>query len=333
MRILVLGGTQFVGYHVVGQALARGHEVTLFSRGRTNPGAWPEAEHVRGDRDGGMETLLGRSFDAVIDVCGYVPRVVRQSVEALEECTGRYLFVSTESVYAEMVGRAVTEDSPLAPMPDETTEEITEESYGPLKVLCEREIEQGFGERALIIRPGFVVGPQDHTDRFTYWVRRMARGGEVLAPGDPRRLLQVIDARDLGAWMTSMLEDEQSGVYNANGPALPFEDILSTCEQVTGGDARVEWVSEDFLSAEGVGEEELPLWVPSEGGRRGDLVADSSKATTAGLEYRLLTATVADTLKWDLERPSSEAREGLDPDRERELLERWSRAANQAEEE
>ncbi|MBA2311855.1 MAG: NAD-dependent epimerase/dehydratase family protein [Actinobacteria bacterium] len=320
MRLLVLGGTQFVGYHIVGAALGRGHDVTTFTRGQTRPDAWPKAESLHGDRDGDLSALEGGSWDAVIDTCGYVPRVVRRSVELLSPAVTHYIFISTESVYADLSGTGIDEVAALASMPDESVEEITEETYGPLKVLCEQVVTAAMPETSLIVRPGYVVGPRDHTDRFTYWVRRIAHGGEVLGPGPAERPFQVIDGRDMGEWIIAMTERRDAGVFNASGPdyRLTFDAMLEDCRKATGSDARVTWVDDALLARAGVTPDDLPLWEPAEGGSLGGFEADSSRAIAAGLTFRPLVETAIDTLEWD--RTEGHGSSGLTRAREQKLL-------------
>ncbi|MDQ3646297.1 MAG: NAD-dependent epimerase/dehydratase family protein [Actinomycetota bacterium] len=326
MRILILGGTRFVGRHIAGAALAAGHEVTLFTRGITAPDVWPEAEHLHGDRDGGLGALEGRSWHRVIDVCGYFPRIVEQSARLLSRAAEHYTFISTISVYRDFSEPRRHEGSPLGTLPDETVEEITGETYGPLKVLCEKAAEDAFGpERALIVRPGFVVGPHDDTDRFTYWVMRTAEGGEMLAPGPPERPMQFIDARDLASWVVRIAESGGTGAYNATGApgSVTMGEVLETAAQVTGGDARIVWVDDAFLEERSL-HDDLPLQ-----GALGDASlahlheVDTSTAESAGLRHRPLTETVRDTWEWaKLSRPGGLAA-GLNRDAERAALAAW----------
>ena len=323
VRILVIGGTRFVGHHLTRLALEAGHRVTLFHRGQSDREAFPRAEHVLGDRDGGLEPLRGRPFDTVVDMCGYVPRVVRGSVELLRGAAGHYLFVSSISAYdPSKLEPGYDEDAPLATIPDPEVEEITERTYGALKALCEREVERGFPTRALVIRPGLIVGPRDRSDRFTYWVRRVARGGTVLAPGSPDRPVQLIDARDLAAWMLGLAERQATGTFNATGPGDPlsFGGMLETIRRAVGGDARFAWVPERFLLDHGVQPwTDLPMWLPAE-----DAVADrcdAGRAIAAGLTFRPLTETAIDTRRWDRARPQDEPMAaGIDGRREENLL-------------
>jgi 2'-hydroxyisoflavone reductase len=326
VRILVIGGTRFTGRAVAATALQRGHELTLFNRGMSDPSAFPEAEHVRSDRDGGIDALRGRRFDAVVDMCGYFPRVVRQSVEALGPTCAHYTFVSSISVYQEPLPPGYDETAPLQALADPPVNEITEETYGGLKALCEREVESHFPGRALIVRSGLMVGPGDRSDRFTYWVRRVAQGGEVLAPGDPGRPVQFVDHRDLGAWIVSMLERGGTGTFNATGPERPLSmgEVLEACRAVSGSDARFTWVDEAFIRSAGIDPVELPLSEAEAGTTFG---ADVGRAVGDGLSFRPLAETVGDTLQWDRARPQRwPMGGGITPEREAEVLARWREA-------
>jgi 2'-hydroxyisoflavone reductase len=330
MKILVLGGTVFLGRHIVEAALARGHEVTLFNRGQHNPDLFPQVEKLRGNRDGDLSALEGRSWDAVVDTSGYLPRVVRQSAEALKERTNRYVFISTISVYADEKTVGQDESAPLATLEDENVEEITGETYGGLKVLCERVVQETYPDRALIIRPGLIVGPDDPTDRYTYWPVRVARGGEVLVPGRPERAVQYIDVRDLSEWTVRMVEEGKTGVYNANGPDYvhTMEQFLDACKGAAGSDARFVWIPEQFLLDREVGQwMELPLWVAEEEAP-GFFAYDVSKAVRDGLTFRSAEETARDTIAWERGRPADhEWRAGMKAEREAALLEEWKTAA------
>ena len=326
MRILVLGGTRFVGRAFVEAALARGHALTLFHRGRTNAELFPGVDRVLGDRDGGLAALAGRTWDAVVDPSGYIPRVVGASARALAGASAQYLFVSSISVYAEPLVSGADEDAPMAKLADPTVEAITGETYGGLKALCESVVRDAFADRALIVRPGLIAGPHDTTDRFPYWPRRLARGGEVLAPGDPKAPTQWIDVRDLAAWMLTLLERGITGCLNATGPAarLSLGDCLARIAGAVGSDARLTWVNEAFLLERGVQPWlELPLWLP----KADQALADVSiaRALAQGLTFRPLEETVRDTLAWDRSRePSARpASPTLTPERETELLASW----------
>ena len=299
MKLLVLGGTKFLGRHTVEAALAAGHDVTIFTRGTTNPGLFPDVEHLTGDRDGDLDSLAGAHWDGVVDTSGYVPRVVRQSAELLRDAVDRYVFVSSISVYADF-SRPIDESSPLAQLEDPATEEITEH-YGALKAACETVIDELYGDRGTNVRAGLIVGPHDPTDRFTYWPRRIAAGGEVLGPGAPGAPVQFVDARDLGAWLVQLAHTGPGGTFNATGPAGPltFGELLDRATAAIGSDASVTWVDEQIVLDAGIeGWTELPLWLPGDD-HAGMALADAARARAAGLTFRPLEETVLDTLAWD----------------------------------
>jgi 2'-hydroxyisoflavone reductase len=328
MRILIIGGTRFLGRALVGSALARGHRLTLFNRGRSNPDLFPQVERLTGDRLVGLEPLQGQEWDAVIDTCGYEPAAVRLSAGLLAGAVHRYVFISSISVYADMSRPGVDELAPLARLPEGAGEEFQMEHYGPLKALCEQAAEQAMRGRALTIRPGLIVGEYDPTDRFTYWPWRIAQGGDVLAPGKPTHLTQFIDARDLADWIIRMVEQEAAGVYNATGPGRPLAmgELFEACLAVSGSAARLHWVPETFLLENGVQPwSELPLWLPeSEPEYAGMDQADIRKALAAGLTFRPLEDTLRSTLAWANSRPAGhEWRAGLAREREAELLARF----------
>jgi 2'-hydroxyisoflavone reductase len=339
MNLLILGGTIFLGRYLVEAALARGHHVTLFNRGQHSPALFPAVEKLRGDRDNGLDALRGRRWDAVVDTSGYLPRVVRASAELLADAVEHYTFISSISVYPHFRRVGLDESAPVGTLDDPTVEEITGESYGPLKALSEQAVEQVLPGRALVVRPGLIVGPHDYSDRFTYWVRRVAQGGELLAPAHPDWHTQIIDVRDLAEWTLGMAERRQIGVYNATGPDydLTIGQLLDTCRTVSGGDARFTWVSEAFLVENEVTPwSELPLWISqSDPDMLGFSDVSCAKAITAGLSFRDLAATVGDTLAWDSARadraePAARAlqlRAGLAPEREAELLRAWHNRA------
>ncbi len=331
MKLLILGGTMFLGRHLVTAALERGHQVTLFNRGKTNPDLFPEVEKIRGDRKVSLAPLAGRRFDAVVDTCGYVPRVAGMAATALAPLVDHYTFISSISVYADMKTAGQDEDAPVATLADATTEEVTGETYGGLKALCEKVVTETLPGRALVIRPGLISGPYDPTDRFTYWPVRIVRGGEVLAPAPPEATTQHIDARDLAAWTIRAVESRLTGVFNATGPDYPltWREILETCRQVSGSDATFTWVSAAFLAAQEVAPwSEIPLWVPEE--ESGMLNVSVARAIAAGLAFRPLATTVADTLAWHATRPLPAGAEqkpalksGISPERETAVLAAW----------
>jgi 2'-hydroxyisoflavone reductase len=324
MRILFIGGTSFVGRGMAEAAHAAGHEITLFHRGKTGADLFPDAEHVLGDRNADLERLEGRTWDAVVDVCAYVPRQVREVVGVLGDAVDRYCYISSVSAYRPTGAVTVNEDSPLwgeSDLEDPATEVVDGKTYGPLEALCEREAEAGFPGRAVIVRPTYVVGPHDPTDRFTYWVRRAAQGDEILIPGPPEAPMQLIDARDLGAFTIGLLEQGRTGPFLGVGPARPitFAEMVAACMESVVSEAMVVWVDPMRLRSLGVEiETELPLWDdPSEA----ELMrCDPSKSIAAGLRYRPLADTIRDTLAWDRERGTPPLRNAITPERERELL-------------
>ena len=322
MKLLVLGGGGFLGRHLVEAALVRGHEPTLFNRGRTSPELFPEVEKLRGDRDGDLAALREHEWDAVVDVHARIPRHVATAAEALATIE-HYTFVSSISAYADFSRGAIDETAPLREYDASMGEEDME--FCARKAECERIVAEAFPAASLIVRPGLIVGPHDPTDRFTYWPRRIARGGEVLAPGNPERRVELVDARDLAAWIVRMVEERQTGVYNAVGPdfALTMGQLLDDCIAAAGSDPELVWVSDDFLLGRGVGEwMELPLWLVDPEWR-GMLEVDSSRAIEAGLTFRPVVETARDTLKWDGSRGDYEPEAGMAPEREAELLSEW----------
>ena len=327
MRLLILGGTLFLGRHLVPAALQRGHEVTLFNRGQTNPGLFEGVEEIHGDREHDLDRLNARTWDAVIDTAGYVPRVVRASAQALSAAAPHYTFISSISAYAAVPEPGMGEGSPLAALPEPGSEDV-QKHYGPLKVLCEREVEAAFPGGALIIRPGLIVGPYDPTDRFTYWPVRIAEGGEVLAPGDPARQVQVIDARDLAEWNVRLVEERATGALNATGPAgtLTMVEMLEACRAAAGSEASFTWVEETFLLEHGAAPwQEMPFWLPeSNEDTRGMLSVDVRKAVAAGLTFRPLEDTARATLDWARTRPADHTwRAGMERDKESRILDAW----------
>ena len=322
MKILVIGGTRFLGRTFVETAFKVGHELTLFNRGKSNPDLFPEAEKITGDRDSNMTRLQGRSWDIAVDTCGYVPRIVRKSAEMLKDSVERYVFISTINVYAEYDKPEINEDSPLGKIEDDTAEEVTGETYGPLKVLCENAVKQCFPRNSIILRCGLVVGPHDPTDRFTYWPVRVQKGGEVLVPSPPHMQVQFIDARDLALFILSLAENRANGAFNTAGPSekLTMREFLNACNVQTGGKASLTWVSEEFITGNDV--DHIPMWTPKEW--RGIFEVDCARAINAGLEFRPLGKTIMDTLKWHDTRPHDyELKVGLKPGKEEELLKKW----------
>jgi len=334
--LLVLGGTKFLGPEVVEAALARGWPVTLFNRGKTNPQLFPELEKLRGDRDpakdDGLKALQDRGWDAVVDTSGYVPRHVAASASLLAPTCRQYLFVSSISVYADFSRPGMDETAPVGRLEDETVEKVDGETYGPLKALCERAAEQAMPGRTTVIRPGLIVGPHDPSDRFTYWPVRVARGGEVLAPGSASDPTQIIDVRDLAAFIVLALEKNRTGVFNATGPKdpLPIGDLLASCRRVSGSDASFTWVDATFLEEQKIAAwSDMPVWVPPTGEMEGFARVSIRRALAAGLAFRPLDETVRDTLAWWKTEPEERRRTmraGITAEREAEVLAAWKAA-------
>jgi len=324
VNILLLGGTKFLGRYLVQSALERGHAVTMFNRGNW-PSPFDEVEWIQGDRDGGLSALAGRRWDAVIDTCGYVPRVVAASVEQLRDQADHYTFISSISVYDAFEKIGMDESAPIGKLEDEKIEEVTGASYGPLKALCERAAEEKMPGKVLVIRPGLIVGPHDPTDRFTYWPHRIAQGGEVLVPDDLEQPVQYIDVRDLAAWTISIVESRNTGVYHATGPenTLSFGQFLEACRSTLNPDVRLQKVPESFLQQENVSYwMDMPLWIPDD--MPGFVSVDCGKAIAAGLTFRSAATTIADTQVWNAAREAIRKwGAGLSPDREVELLAKW----------
>lgn len=332
MRLLILGGTIYLGRHLVDAALGRGHEVTLFNRGRTNPDLFAELERLRGDRDGDLAALAGRSWDAVIDPSGYLPRQVRASSEALGDRIGHYVFISSISVYADRTAAGLDEGAAVETLAPGTPEVLTGEAYGALKSGCEATLETLRPGAVTIVRAGLIFGPHDTTERSQYWVLRMARGGEVLAPGRPEPPIQLVDVRDLAAWIVQAAERRLAGTFNATGPAAPLAmgRFLEACRTVAGAGAELSWVDEAFLIEAGVAPySELPLWVPE--AYRAFGTASIARARERGLAFRPIEETLRDTLAWARALPPGPRPPrvgvpmpgGLAPGREQQLLAAW----------
>ncbi|MFY2762922.1 NAD-dependent epimerase/dehydratase family protein [Arenimonas sp. MALMAid1274] len=351
LKILVLGGTGFLGPHFVEAARARGHQLTLFNRGKTAPdkfsaAAYADIEQLKGDRKTDLAVLAGREWDAVLDTSAYLPGDVTASAEALREHVAHYLIISTISVYAKMDQPGMDEDAPLAQLADPAVQQVTGETYGGLKALCEQAAEKAMPGRVTVVRPGLIVGPGDPTDRFTYWPARFDRGGEVLAPAPPEAPTQFIDVRDLADFLLLCLERKTLGTFNADAQAgaISFGGFMAACQsaakaantvrcvrapcpQPPGHDSRITWVPADFLAAQNVGAwMDLPCWIPAEGDYAGFGRASAARAAAAGLTYRSLDTTVADTLAWWRGLPEdrrAKPRAGLSPEREAAALAAW----------
>ncbi len=328
-RLLILGGTAFLGPQLVESARKLGYTITLFNRGKTHPELFPDLEKLHGDRNGDLKSLEGRTWDVVVDTSGYVPRHVRDSATLLSSAVKRYVFISSISVYSDNSKPGMDETAAVGKLDDETLEKVTGETYGPLKALCEKAAEAALPGRVTVIRPGLIVGPGDPTDRFTYWPVRVDRGGEVLAPGTPADPVQVIDVRDLAEWTMRCARDGVTGVYNATGPKdeLSIGTLLDTCKRAGKSKATLTWVDADFLEEQKVSPwADMPVWVPPTGEMAGFARVSCARALAKGLTFRPLPATVKDTLAWWKSRPKEKQTSlgsGIQPAREREVLDAW----------
>lgn len=330
MRVLIVGGTAFVGRHITEAALAAGHQVTLFHRGQTGSDLFPQATHLIGDRNQDplalSDVLADGEWDATVDVSCYLPRQARAMAAALRARGGHHVFISSTSVYQTPVAAGFTEDAPLEEVPDPATEQIDEHTYGGLKVACERAVAELHAPGFTIVRPTYVIGPHDRTYRFTWWVERIARGGTVLAPDSPHDPIQVIDARDMGAWIVSLISAGHSGTYHAVSPAPPFrfrELLESIVAEVGPAGTELVWVDEDFLLAQGQTDLSLPLW-PGGDGARDINAANPAAAYAAGLAPRPLRQSIAEIHAAEQVSPTPRRPGvGLSAQREAELLARW----------
>jgi 2'-hydroxyisoflavone reductase len=325
VHILIIGGTRFLGRHIAERALSQGHRVTMFHRGRTLPDGLPGATSIVGDRSSDITSVAG-SYDAIVDTCGYLPRDVAASCAHLRDATGAasYAFVSSVSAYRDGFPADADESTPLWDTGDFNATEMTLDTYGPLKALCERAVIDHFGgARALIVRPGLIVGPYDASDRFTYWIRRIGNGGTVLTPGLPNRRVQIVDARDIADWLVAMLEMQIGGTFNVTGPLNPlsFGELVRACAVAMETGAEFVWASQEFLLEHGVEPwTEMPLWIP-EGEAGGWDTISSARAVASGLVYRPLRSTILETWRWDLQRDrQTPLKAGLSAEREAQLL-------------
>lgn len=325
MDILVIGGTEFVGRHLVERGLDLGHKLTLFHRGKHGSDLFPQVERIHGDRDGGLAVLADRKWDAVIDTCGYVPRIVRQSAEYLKDRVDRYLFISTISVLGDPSEVNQTETSPLATVKDPNVEEITGETYGGLKVLCEQVVDEIYGSRALNVRPGMIVGPYDKTFRFPYWFQRAKKGGKILSLHERNEAVQFIDGRDLANFCYHLLDVQAHGAYFATGPEYPMTwgDIFDEAALQGGASYELIRPSLEWLDEQGVKRgKAFPSQIPSELDKPGFYEVDNTKGIQNGLKFRPLSEIIEDTLEW-LDAIPAPLPTGLTPEREAELIEKY----------
>lgn len=329
-KLLILGGTNFLGPHVVRAALARGHTVTLFNRGKTHAELFPEVEKLHGDRDGHLEALANRKWDAVIDPSGFVPRLVKASAELLAPNVDHYVFISTISVYKRLSVVGDDENAPLETTDDPTSEDV-KAHYGALKALCEQAAEKAMPGRVATLRPGLIVGPGDPTGRFSHWPTRLAEGGEVIGPGDGTTPVQWIDGRDLAQWIVKVVEDRTVGTYTAIGPAqrTTMKQVLDACNEAGGNRAKITWVDGKFLDDQGVaGWRDLPMWLDNnDPDAKGFGTLNNARAIAKGLTFRPILDTAKDTLAWLATLPTDErakvADSGVARDKELAVLAAW----------
>jgi 2'-hydroxyisoflavone reductase len=325
MKLLILGGTVFLGRHIVNEALQRDFEVTMFNRGKNNPNLFPECETIIGNRDSDLSALKHRTWDAVIDTCGYVPRIVEKSAKMLADNVEHYTFISTVSAYQDFKKIGITEDYPLAKLSEETTEKVDNETYGGLKALCEQKVIEYFPNRNLIIRPGLIVGPFDPSDRFTYWIMRLNKGGKVLLPKPIDFPVQFIDARDLAAFTLNNVEKKKNGIFNAVGPEMTatFEELISEIQTICQKKCKFIKADEKFLLDNEVTPFlDLPLWLPQTEDFIGLEQINGEKAIQAGMQFRPMRQTIEDTLAW-ITTKSEPLKVGLSTEREEELIAKW----------
>lgn len=340
MKILIIGGTKFLGRHLLDAALRNNHEVTLFNRGKKYADKEiPQTEEIHGDRNFDLEKLVGRKFDAVIDTCGYLPQTVKKSAEFLKDKVKQYVFISSGSVYTYGMKAGYDENTETAKLSETEREKfenfdltqelngiVLGESYGALKRLCEEAAEKAMPNRVLSVRAGMIVGAFDWTDRFGYWVMRVFRGGEILAPGTPENPVQLIDARDLSEWIIKMIENDENGIYNATGKPfdLTFGKMLDEIKNASGSDAEFVWASEDFLKDENVAPwSEMPFYLSeSDDEIKNFLTMNVDKALSKNLSFRPLNSTVRETFDWR-KTIDEKLKAGISAERERELLQKW----------
>lgn len=338
MKVLIIGGTRFLGKALVAEAMKRGHEITLFNRG-TNKEIFPEVEHLIGDRDSDLSLLKNRKWDVAIDTCGFAPHQIKKAAAVLGDNIEYYTYISSISVYKDWIPHNITEDYLLQSMPKDKLKAVEEgsishyEYYGALKVLCEAEAEKHWPGRVLHIRAGLLVGPFDYTDRLPYWVQRIEQGGKVMVPGHPDRPVQLIDIKDLATWVFNMAEIRKAGTFNLTGPdyELTMAELLNTCKAVTNSDAEFVWADEQFVLEHKIQPwTEMPLWIPEhfpleeeKEPWKGSFRISIEKAVAAGLSFRPLEDTIHDVYRWEMDRQDTVRKAGISRDKEQELLKTW----------
>ena len=329
-KVLILGGTGFIGPHFVAALTQGGHKLTLFNRGKRDAEADPGIEQLLGDRNGQIDALKGRDWDAVIDNSAYTPKQVKLTAELLKGHIKQYILISSVAAYADFAKPGIDESYKLATLADPTVEEVNGKTYGGLKALCEKALEDIVGKQATIIRPTYIAGPGDYTDRFTYWPVRVAKGGDMVAPGAPSDPYQFIDVRDLADFMRVCVEKRLTGKFNLCNPprSVTIGSLLEESKRVTGSDARFVWASSEFIAAQGLISTDIfapspfPLWHSPTGGAAGMPLISSARAVKKGLKFRPLETTIRDTLAWQKTRPAEQQtlRNGMKPEQEAEVL-------------
>ena len=330
LKVLILGGTGFIGPHFVNALKDGGHSLTLFNRGKRDPDADPGIEQLIGDRNGQIDALKGRDWDAVIDNSAYTPKQVKLTADLLKGHVRQYILISSVAAYANFTKAGIDESYELAKLDDPTVEEVNGQTYGGLKALCEKVAEEVYGKQATLIRPTYIAGPGDYTDRFTYWPVRVSKGGEMLVPGAPSDPFQIIDVRDLADFMRVVVEKHLTGAFNlCNAPrSVTMGSVLDTSKRVTGADTKFTWATPEFLEAQGLIGKDLfapsgfPLWTPTNSAYWAMPLISPARAIKKGLKFRTLETTIRDTLAWQATRPAENQtlRTGLKPEQEAAAL-------------
>ena len=318
MKLLVLGGTLFLGRHIVKTALKRGHDVTTFTRRKTNPDLFPDAKMLHGDRNGDLSVLKDGHWEFVIDTSAYFPKSVEKACKILRGKVDHYTVISSISVYGDFINRKIDEETPVVKLKEENPTEITGENYGPLKALCEEKVKEYFPNNHFIVRPGLIVGPYDPTDRFTYWPVRVKKGGRVLSPGIPQRKIQFIDVRNLSKWILNSLEEKRTGTFNADGDPVTMGRFLNTCRDLINKNCELIWITDDLMEKYNVAPwTEMVLYIPG-----GDQNVSNEKAKKAGLKLRPFEETINDTIRWAEDKKVEDLRYGISAEKESFIIEK-----------